>query len=655
MAALQRWWKLLAGQPLDPLAPGTRHAIAVMPLLAWVGLGADGLSSSCYGPEEAFLALGSHTPLALFLALATATTVFIISVGYNQVIELFPTGGGGYKVATALLGPRPGLVSGAALLVDYVLTVSTSLASGVDAFFSLVPVGAQPFKLATELVIVLLMTGLNFRGMKESILVLLPIFMIFVLLHFGLILYGVAAHGSHLHEVVPNAFGEASGMSQAVGPIVVLALLMRAFSLGGGTYTGLEAVSNNVNMLAEPRVHNGKWTMFYMATSLAFTAGGIILLYMLWDARAVEGQTLNAVVFGSVINHLDLGSAFANHGLLAVVLASEAGLLLVGAQTGFLDGPTVLSNMAGDYWVPRHFRDLSARLVRQNGIIVMGVASLLILLWTHGQVAVLVVLYSINVFLTFSLSLLGLCIYWWRHRAEPRWIVRFGLSLLGLSVTATVLVITLVEKFTAGGWLTVLVTSIVIALCVMVKRHYMTTRAELARADELFVGSPPLVDPSQVRPIDPAQPTAIVLVGKHRGVSMHALLWVERLFPGHFKNMIFLAVGEVDAQSYEGQETLHHLQQTIGDSLRYYVATCQRHGLAADSRVAFGTNPVREFMKLVEAVMAEYPNSVCFASKLIFRHVNFLTAWLHNQTPIEMQARLHLLGKQMVLLPMNVA
>ncbi|MGO4153568.1 APC family permease [Cupriavidus sp. YAF13] len=655
MAALSKWWRHLAGKPLDPLAPETRHAIAVVPVLAWVGLGADGLSSSCYGPEEAFLALGTHTPLALFLALATASTVFIIAVGYNQVIELFPTGGGGYRVATALLGPRPGLVSGAALLVDYVLTVATSLASGVDAFFSLLPVGAQAFKLATELVIVIMMTGLNFRGMKESILVLMPIFLAFVVLHLGLIVYGVAAHGDHLGAVVPNAIGEASGMSQAMGPVVVAALLMRAFSLGGGTYTGLEAVSNNVNMLAEPRVPNGKWTMFYMATSLAFTAGGIILLYMLWNAVPVEGKTLNAVVFDRVIDHLGFGSAWSRHALLAALLASEAGLLLVGAQTGFLDGPAVLSNMAADYWVPRHFRDLSARLVRQNGVIVMGLASLLILLWTHGQVAVLVVLYSINVFLTFSLSLLGLCIYWWRHRGEPRWIVRFGLSLLGLSVTATVLVITLVEKFTAGGWLTVLVTGLVVALCVFIKRHYATTRAELARADALFAGSPPLVDASRVRPLDPSLPTAIVLVGKHRGASMHALLWVERLFPGHFKNMIFLAVGEVDAQSYEGQETLHRLQQTIGESLRYYVANCQRHGLAADSRAAFGTNPVREFTTLVDAVTAEYPNSVCFASKLIFQHVNFLTAWLHNQTPGELQEQLHLQGKQMVLLPMKVA
>jgi amino acid transporter len=656
MAGFARMWQLIVGKPLDPLDPRTRHAIAVTPLLAWVGLGADGLSSSCYGPEEAFLALGQHTSLALFLAVATAATVFIIAIGYNQVIELFPTGGGGYRVATALLGPHPGLVSGAALLVDYVLTIATSLASGVDAFFSLLPVSAQAFKLATELTLIVLMTELNFRGMRESILVLLPIFLGFVVLHLVLIVYGVAAHGDNLSAVVPGAIGDARSMSHALGPLVVIALLMRAFSLGGGTYTGLEAVSNNVNMLAEPRVPNGKITMFYMSSSLAFTAGGIILLYMLWHAQPEEGQTLNAVVFGRVIDHLGLGSALARHGLLAAVLAFEAGLLLVGAQTGFLDGPAVLSNMATDSWVPRHFRDLSTRLVRQNGIVVMGVASLLILLWTRGDVSILAVLYSINVFLTFSLSLLGMCTYWWRHRHDgENWLRHFGLSALGLSVTTTVLVITLVEKFTEGGWLTVLVTSAVVALCFLIKQHYDDTRAQLAKEDALFAGPPPQVDEATAPGIpDPSQTTAILPVGKHRGASMHALLWVNRLFPGHFKNVIFLAVGEVDAQSYEGAEHLERLRKTISTALEYYVAHCRRHGMAADYRIAFGTHPVGEFMKLAGTTMDEFPNSVCFASKLIFKRVSFLTAWLHNQTPVEIQTRLHLQGRQMVLLPMNV-
>ena len=345
-----------------------------------------------------------------------------------------------------------------------------------------------------------------------------------------------------LFLLIPDTWGQTS-LAQNIGWIFVASLVLRAYSLGGGTYTGLEAVSNNVNMLVQPRVRNGQRSMLYMALSLAFTAGGIIFLYVLWDAKPVEGQTLNAVVFHGTISHLGWGTPLMQNALLALVLAFEAGLLLVGAQTGFLDGPAVLSNMAGDYWVPRYFRDLSTRLVRQNGIIVMGVASLLILSWTHGDVSVLVVLYSINVFLTFSLSLLGLCIYWWRHRKEARiWLKRLFLSAMGLTVTATVLVITLFEKFMAGGWLTVVVTSAVIGLCLLIKRHYVETRKNLAQADAVYAGDPELTSFDAPLSIDPSQPTAIVLVGRHRGVSMHALVWIQRLFP-HYKNFIFLAVG----------------------------------------------------------------------------------------------------------------
>ncbi|MGZ3255085.1 MAG: amino acid transporter, partial [Burkholderiaceae bacterium] len=128
---------IVLGKPLDPLKSETRHSLALVAFLAWVGLGADGLSSSAYGPEEAFKALGVHTHLGLYMAIATAVTVFIISLAYNQVIELFPTGGGGYRISTKLIGPYAGLASGAALIVDYVLTIAISVASGVDALFSL--------------------------------------------------------------------------------------------------------------------------------------------------------------------------------------------------------------------------------------------------------------------------------------------------------------------------------------------------------------------------------------------------------------------------------------------------------------------------------------------------------------------------------------
>src|SRR5215831_9367472 len=287
----------LFGAPLDPFSSQTRQHIALVAFLAWIGLGADGLSSSCYGPEEAFLALGEHTHLALYMAAATALTVFIIAVAYNQVIELFPSGGGGYKVATSLIGPYTGLVSGAALIVDYMLTIAISVASGIDAVFSLLPLGAQEFKLGTELVLVVLLLYLNLRGMQESIKVLLPIFLGFFLTHVILISYGVLSHADHLPALIPDTLNETGRLTREMGWIFAASLFLRAYSLGGGTYTGIEAVSNNVQSLAEPRIHTGKWTMFYMALSLVFTAGGIIVLYLLWGASPEEGRTLNAVTF----------------------------------------------------------------------------------------------------------------------------------------------------------------------------------------------------------------------------------------------------------------------------------------------------------------------------------------------------------------------
>src|SRR5438045_5025837 len=194
MTTYQKLRQIVIGAPLNPLSQSRRQHIALAAFLAWVGLGADGLSSSAYGPEEAFKALGSHAHLGLYMAVATAVTVFIISLAYNQVIELFPTGGGGYRVATSLIGPRAGLVSGAALIVDYVLTIAISVASGVDALFSLLPASASDYKLGTELVLVVVLLVLNMRGMKESIRLLLPIFLGFFITHTFLIAYGILGH-----------------------------------------------------------------------------------------------------------------------------------------------------------------------------------------------------------------------------------------------------------------------------------------------------------------------------------------------------------------------------------------------------------------------------------------------------------------------------
>lgn len=636
------------------MRPETRHAIALAAFFAWVGLGADGLSSSAYGPEEAFKALGTHTQLSLFLALATAATVFVISLAYNQVIALFPSGGGGYKVATRLIGPHAGLVSGAALIVDYVLTAAISIASAVDALYSLFPEQWQAYKLTTEVALTLLLIVLNLRGMKESIAVLTPIFLVFVVTHVALIVYGVFSHGAMLPRLIGNSVHESVDLARNMGWTFVLSLFLRAYSLGGGTYTGIEAVSNNINMLREPRVRTGKWTMFYMAVSLAFTAGGIILLYLLWDARpSSSGETLNAVTFRSVIASLGLGPSLSG-ALLVVVLASEGALLYVAANTGLLGGPAVLANMAVDQWVPNQFASLSSRLVMKNGILVMGASALGILLWSGGKVDLLVVLYSINVFVTFTFTLLGLCIYWTRHRrTEPRWLPRLALSLAGLAVTGGILAITLVEKFYEGGWVTVMLTSSVIAVCLAIRRHYDGTRRLVRRVDEIFSAVPcaPVPDPPK---IDREAPTAILMVGRSKGAGMHTLLWIQRLFPNTFRNFVFLSVGAVDTASYGGSESLGGLQRDVRSSCDYYVNFCHEHGLAAKAYEAYGIDRVQELTKLALSAREEFPNSVYFSGKLIFVHDNWFTRFLHNQTPLAMQRILHLQGLQMVILPMKV-
>jgi amino acid transporter len=642
----------LLGKPLDPMQPQTRHSLALVAFIAWVGLGADGLSSSAYGPEEAFKALGAHTHFGLYLAIATAATVFIISLAYNQVIELFPSGGGGYRIATSLLGPYAGLTSGAALVVDYVLTIAISVAGGVDALFSLLPVAAQAWKLTVGLTAIVVLLWMNLRGAKESIKLLLPIFMGFVITHLVLIVYGVAVHAGALPALLPDTLLETRKMAASTSWLFTLALLLKAYSLGGGTYTGIEAVSNNVNSLAEPRERTGKLTMLYMACSLAFTAAGIILLYLLWNVHPAPGQTLNAVVFKSILANMGMHGA----GLAAALTATlvfEAGLLLVAANTGFLGGPSVLANMAADSWVPHKFRYLSTRLVTQNGVLLMGAAAVCALLWTGGKVELLVVLYSINVFLTFSMSLAGLCRYWVQHREVAGWRSRLLLSAVGLLVTSGILVVTVIEKFFEGGWVTVMITGAVIGVCLFIRSHYRMTRARIGMVDKVFANQPfgPIASPVEA---DPQAHTAVFIVGTSRGGALHALLWMQRMFPGHFHNFVFVNARTVDAHAYGGDERIAALRAEANASLQYFVGFCHSHGLASTAYLGFGTDPVDQVTSLCEQVGRDFPNAIFFTSKLVFERDNWFTGLLHNQAALAIQRRLHADGLQLVILPMKL-
>jgi amino acid transporter len=639
--------RIILGAPLNPFNPAIRQHIALIALLAWVGLGADALSSSCYGPEEAYLALGANSHLALYVSAFTVITIFVIALGYNQVITLFPNGGGGYKVATKLLHPYAGLISGAALLVDYVLTIAVSVASGTDAIFSFLPLWLHEYKLLVEAGLIFLLLTLNLRGLKETIRVLLPIFLGFIVLHVILIVYGIAAHSEGLFTVVPITLQQTRDLASTIGWLSVIGLTLHAYSLGSGTYTGLEAVSNNAQHLAEPRVKTGKRAMLYMAFSLSFMAGGIILLYLLWNVQPAPGKTLNAVVFGSI-----LGDSWLAGLLLIILLGFEAGLLFVAANTGFAAGPNVLANMAVDNWVPNRFRHLSGRLVQQNGLILFGIAAMALLFWTGGSVAVLVVLYSINVFITFTLSLLGISVYWFHHRETAGWYWRFLFTGFSCLLTLSILLITLFYKFTSGGWLTLLITSSLVILFLLVKRHYTYVANKLKAMDQLF--QLPL-SPAERMPlaINPQLPTAVILLN-NLSVGMHTFLSVLRLFPGQFKNFVFISAGTVDAESFSGAHELATMQTTVDKTLSYFVDYCRQYQLPVEKYALFGTDTIEELKQLTDLISEKYPHAIFFASQLIFSKENMFTRLLHNQTPLMLQHHLHTRGKELMILPMRI-
>lgn len=651
---LERLRSLLLGGRRNVLDPRIHHQLALVAFFAWVGLGSDGLSSSSYGPEEAFLALGSHTHLALYLTVAMVLTVFLISASYTQIIELFPSGGGGYLVATKLLGEKPGLVSGGALVVDYVFTIAISVASGVDALFSFLPATYAQYKVPAEVAVVVGLTGLNLRGLKESVTVLMPIFVAFVVTHFALILYGILTHVHDFGPLLAATAADTNAAQSELGMLGVMALFLKAYSLGGGTFTGIEAVSNSTGILREPRVETGKKTMAYMAASLAFTAGGILLCYLLNDVSHEPGRTLNASLWSTITNDWVVGGVAIGTAVVVFTLLSEGALLFVAAQTGFVAGPATLAAMAVDQWVPKRFAHLSERLVTQNGILAMGAAAALTLLYTQGSVKILVVMYSINVFLTFTLSQAGMVRHWWDvRRVEAHWRRRIMLASLGTLVTGGILITTSVIKFSHGGWLTLAVTGAFILVCVAVRAHYHRVRGVLSSLDETLQDLP-MPARENAPELAPDGPTAVVLVESYAGLGIHTLLSVQRMFPRHFKNFVFVSVGLVDSGQFKGTEAMKSLESKVQDSLERYVELAQRMGYYAEYRFTLGTDLIEELEQICHDLQKEFRRSIVFAGQLVFQRENLLTRTLHHETAFSIQRRLQFAGIQVIILPIRV-
>lgn len=643
---MRRLKRVLIGKPRDLFDKSIFHTLALMPVLAWVGLGSDGLSSCAYGPEEAFKAVGAgHLWLGAALAVAVAGTVWLLALAYGHLIEAFPTGGG-YGVATRMIGRRTGLVSGCALLVDYVMTITISIAAAGNALFSLMPPEWSHLMLVCELAALAFLTFINMRGAKESILVLLPIFAIFVISHLLLIVTGIVRQVPHAPEVAREiVHGWSSGIAE-MGMLAILGKLASAYAMSGSTYTGLEAVSNGLPLLREPRVKNGKRTMLYLAISLSFAAAGIITCYLLWDVRPVAGKTMNAVLAEKVSQGLPGSTIF-----VWTTMLSAGALLVAAAQAGFLSGPRVMSNLAIDGWLPRSFQTLSERLVTGNAILFLGIAAGGALVYTRGDVSQLAVLYTINVFLTFTITMVSMLLYWWRQpaRTPARW-RRITLYVISSFVCGGILAVTIISQFDGLGQIALAVTGLLAALCLLIHAHYQSVSARLRKL-YMELENLPRAPKDNVGPIDPTKPVAVVLVSRYGGIGIHTVLNVFRAFPGHFHGIVFLAVGLVDSGRFKGEDSMQELRDETISSLARYEELARSLGMPCASRHAVGLDVVVEAEHLCLEIAKLYPRCTFFAGKVIFGRPKWYHALLHNDAAMAIQRRLQLAGRTVVVIP----
>ena len=659
LSLFKRIQQKVIGRPRNIHDPSIFHKLSLIALLSWIGLGADGLSSSSYGPPEAFNVIQSHPYLAIFLALATALTVFVISYSYSKIIEYFPHGGGGYIVASHTLGKRAGVLSGSALLVDYVLTITVSIAACGDAIFSFIPTQYQTLEiiptlsvaLAFKMLLVLFLILLNLRGIKESVLILAPIFLLFIATHVLLLGYGIFSNVSRVGTHVAVFNNQIGTDIAAIGFIGILAIFLRAFSLGAGTYTGIEAVSNGLPIMREPRVKTGKKTMMYMAVSLALVAGALYFCYFLVDIHPIVGQTLNAVLANTLFGQFPLG-----YWIAFIIIFSEGALLIVAAQTGFIDGPRVMANMAVDSWFPKKFSSLSERLTMRNGVILMGGAALILMYTTRGHITFLVTMYAINVFITFSLSQLGMSRFFVINRKKMKeWRKHIAVFLVGLVLCLTILGITIYEKFGEGGYVTLVVTLFVIIVCYLIHRHYAKIKKAMRKFNEtLLLSSIHLVGHPNTKPVNPKNITAVILVEGYNGYGVNTFLSLIRNFPGLYKNIIFVSIAEIDSGTFKGVKEVEALELSVKESLMKYVQLAQRLGFSADYRMDVGTDVVETASHLCESIAEEFPKAMFFTAKLVFQHETILHKLFHNETAFAIQRRLQWKGIPVVILPVRI-
>jgi amino acid transporter len=451
-----------AASPARVTSAEDRHRLGVLTGVAALGL--DALASCAYGPEAIVLALaaagaaGIHLTLPVTLLIVALLAVLVAS--YRQVIAAYPDGGGAYTVARRNLGPGAGLVAAASLVVDYVLNVAVSVAAGVAALTSAFP-ALLPWTLELSLGALLVVVGINLRGVLAGGRLFAVPAAIFVGALAVLIVVGLV-RGHPLH---PLPAPSPVTITASVGVLLVLA----AFANGCAALTGIEAIANATPSFRADRAARARRAELGLGITLGALLIGLALLIQLFGAQPTDGRTL--------LSLLAQGSIGTGPGYLVVQFATVV-LLMVAANTSYGGLPVLLAKLAGDGALPHVFGLRADRQVYRAGIALLSVLAAGLLVFSGGQVNVLVPLFAVGVFVGFALCQLGMVRHWLRHRG-PRWHSRLAINGLGCVASAVAAVVVTVEKFTEGAWLVVLVVPLLVALFAAVQRAYRRIGSDL--------------------------------------------------------------------------------------------------------------------------------------------------------------------------------
>lgn len=500
--------RLLFGSPLH-----SSRAIheRLIKFLALPVFSSDAISSVAYANEEILLALAAagttlivDTKISLYIAAAIIGLLIIVATSYRQTIFAYPSGGGSYIVAKENLGTTPGLIAGASLMIDYVLTVSVSIASGVDAILSFAPTTWADHRVVICVGIIMFITIANLRGLRESgALFALPTYT-FIGSAIALIGIGLFRFAQDPNFTVPrpplHLIPHATLALGSLGPIAFVALILKAFSSGCSAMTGTEAISNGIPAFRPPESKNAATTLVWMAAILATIFGGIG--YISWRAHVIpmaQGLPGYQTVFSQIASAL-VGKSWFYY----LFQGATMGILVIAANTSFADFPRLGSIMARDRFLPRQLYNVGDRLVFSNGIILLAILSSVLIVGFHGIVNRLIPLYAIGVFMSFTLSQGGMVVHFKRLK-ESNWQQKMVVSGFGAVITFIVAIVQTVSKWHDHSWIVVILIIVLVSVFLKIHEHYISLGNQLRLTpDDKFV---------------PVHNTVLVLTPSlHRGV-----------------------------------------------------------------------------------------------------------------------------------------